>query len=108
MHLFDPQATEIREMPFLPRSSHRALFLAFSYQWSILQYAKATLRLLESVTSIRKKRREIRLFAPPFGKLREYFRSTGHQDGILDEDPDAIDGLSIRGQSCTAHYLLQC
>lgn len=84
-------------MPFLSKTSHRGLYLAFTYQWSVLQYAKAALRLLESITTIRKKRRRIRLFAPPLGKLREYFRSTGEQSGIIDEDPDAIDGLSVRG-----------
>lgn len=98
VHLFDPHATEIREMPFLSKTSHRGLYLAFTYQWSILQFAKALLRLLESITAIRKKRRQIRLFAPPLGKLKEYFRSTGHQSGLVDEDPDAIDGLSINGR----------
>ena len=98
MHLFDPHADEVQEMPFLSKTSHRGLYLAFTYQWSVLQFAKATLRLLECVTAIRKKRRQIRFFAPPLSKLKEIFRSSGEQGGIVDEDPDAIDGLSLKGQ----------
>lgn len=65
--LFDPMAP--RDVALLA-PSHRGLFWAFSYQFSLIGWAEAFLVLFQSVALLEKKRRHRRVRFPEWTKLR--------------------------------------
>jgi hypothetical protein len=92
VHLFDPNAKEQDQTGPYRKQSHRGLFLAYRYQFSLLAFAQSTLAMLEQLDRIEKKRIKLRLYVPPLKKLMAYLSAPGGQENI-DEDPENIEGL---------------
>ncbi|GAA6024554.1 hypothetical protein JCM11491_000604 [Sporobolomyces phaffii] len=81
--------------------SHRGLFWAFSYQASLLGWTEALVDVYEAVLRIEKKRRRPRIWFPDWSKAR--FDKTSAQEGVDDEDPDALGDLDIHSFSARRH-----
>ena len=66
--LFDPTAA--RDDRFEQPPSHRGLFWAFSYQFSLLGWSDALLDVFKETVKVEKKRRRPRFWTPDWAKFR--------------------------------------
>ena len=85
-HLFDP--TVGSEFDKMQAPSHRGIFWAFSYQFSVLGWADALLTAFDEVARVEEKRRKPKLWFPDWAKWR--FGKNTAEASFQDENPEAV------------------
>ena len=85
-HLFDP--TVGKEFDKMQTPSHRGIFWAFSYQFSIMGWAEALLTVFDEVARVEDKRVKPKLWFPNWAKWR--FGKNTAEASFQDENPDAV------------------
>lgn len=85
-HLFDP--TVGKEFDKMQAPSHRGIFWAFSYQFSVMGWADALLVVFDEVARVEEKRRKPKFWFPDWAKFR--FGKNTAEASFQDENPDAV------------------
>lgn len=90
-HLFDSSVG--KEYDRMETPSHRGIFWAFSYQFSIMGWADALLDVFDHVAKVEQKRRKPRFWLPAWAKFR--FGHNTAEASWEDENPDApVSGMN--------------
>ncbi|KAM0749705.1 hypothetical protein T439DRAFT_326581 [Meredithblackwellia eburnea MCA 4105] len=92
--LFDPvNADSVGAEDKLEAPSHRGLFWAFSYQFSLLGWSTALVEVFKETAAIEKKRKRPRIWTPEWAKFKWASTSEPHNE---DESPSSIPGYTDR------------